>query len=256
MGDYKPLDIDRFLDKAEANRRILRKSMAGWCSAFQEITMAHSAVMTPGIIRLNPGDLPVSLLLANMAFAYFAGAVDLGLSGHLLPCFALQRLCIESIAYAYVIMQRHELAAVWMRRDDSPEDKRKFDAAFKITDLIGTLPDTGACPRDAVLGLYRKTISYGGHPNPEGALTVADIGNTEERAWVNMGFFTQGLPLAHALKLAAEVGFAMVYFEDLMFDLHFAPPTLPGRIGEMGQEALRELGASRGDISDDSESNT
>ncbi len=53
MGDYTPLNIDRFLDKAEANRHIVRESMAGWCSAFREIAIAHSAIMTPDVIKAN-----------------------------------------------------------------------------------------------------------------------------------------------------------------------------------------------------------
>ena len=57
MGDYEPLpNLDRFLDKAEANRRICRESMTGWNSAFREIALAHSAIITPGVIKGNGHD--------------------------------------------------------------------------------------------------------------------------------------------------------------------------------------------------------
>src|SRR5450759_4198479 len=238
MGDYKPLlNLDRFLNKAEANRRILRKSMGGWCSVFREITIAQNAIMTPDVIKANLDDLVLPVLLANCAFAFFAAAVDVGLSGQFAPCFALQRGCIESAVYAHAIMQKPTLGGIWSRREDTPEDNRKCRDAFAIGHLMDELPETGAAPREEIRALYDATIGYGGHPNPNGALSGAEIGENDERVWVNKGFFIDGLPLQFALNLTAEVGHAMVYLEDLMFHNNFLPPTLSERIRVMGQNA-------------------
>jgi len=253
MGDYKPLDIDRFLDKAEANRRILRKSMAGWCSVFREITIAHSAIMTPDVIKANLNDLGKPLLLANCAFAFFAAAVDVGLSGQFAPCFALQRGCIESAVYAHAIMQEPTLGAIWRRRDETPGDKQRFDEKFKISTLLNGLPEAGAVTREMIWELYKTTIGYGAHPNPDGAFVGVETGENEERVWLNKGFFLDGLPLQFALSWTADAGHAMVYLEDLMFHTHFLPPTLFERIRAMGQKAVDEYQASHGDLSEESE---
>lgn len=257
MGDYKPLlDIDRFLDKAEANRRILRESMAGWCSVFREITIAHNAIMTPDVIKANLDNLVLPVLLANCAFAFFAAAVDVGLSGQFAPCFALQRGCIESAVYAHAIMQKPTLGGIWSRREDTSKDKRKFRDVFAMGPLMDELPETGAAPREEIRELYDATIGYGGHPNPNGALLGAEIGENEERVWVNKGFFIDGLPLQFALNSTAEVGHAMVYLEDVMFRVHFLPPTLSERIRVMEQKALDEYRASHGDVSEGPKSST
>lgn len=258
MAEDEPsLSLDRFLDKAEKNRHILKEAMAGWYSAFQEIAIAQSAIMTPDVIRTSHDKLALPVLLANCAYAYFAAAVDIGLSAQIGPCFALQRTCIESIVYAYTAMDRPEFGKLWLRRDDSPTDKRDFRAKSSMTGkrgLIDGLPDDGAVLREAFSKLYETTISYGAHPNPNGALSGADIGQNEERVWVSKGFFVNGLPLQLALKSTAEVGYAMVWLEDLMFDLHFAPVTLPERIDRMAQDVLRELKANRGNAPEESKS--
>jgi len=256
MGDYEPLDIDRFLDKAEANRRILRKSMAGWCSVFREITIAHSAIMTPDVIKANLNDLGKPLLLANCAFAFFAAAVDVGLSAQFAPCFALQRGCIESVVYAYAIMQNPTLGAVWRGRDGPPKLEKEFRKKFEMKTLLNRLPEAGAVPRERMQEMYDITIAYGAHPNPNGALMGAEIGENEERVWLNKEFFLDGLPLQFALSWTADVGHAMVYLEDLMFHTHFLPLTLSERIRVMGQNALDEFKASHGDLSEEPEPNT
>lgn len=256
MGDGEPsLSLDCFLEKAEKNRHILKDAMAGWYSAFQEIAIAQSAIMTPDVIQTNHDKLALPVLLANCAYAYFAAAVDIGLSAQIGPCFALQRTCIESVVYAHAVMRRPELGSIWLWRDDSPADKHRFDEKFKITVLMDELPDAKTGLREAIRELYRTTISYGAHPNPNGALSGADIGENEERVWVSKGFFVNGLPLQLALKSTAEVGYAMVWLEDLMFGLHFAPVTLPERIDRMAQDVLRELKTNQGNVAEESKSN-
>lgn len=247
MGDDKfSLDIDRFLDKAEANRHILRRDNPGWCSAFRDISTAHATIMTPDAIKANLDNLVRPVLLANCAFGFFSAAVDVGLSGQCTPCFALQRGCIESVVYAHAIMQNPALGTIWLRRDGPPEDKQNFDRKFKIGTLLDGLPETGAVPRETMWRMYKTTIGYGAHPNPNGALLGAEAGEDDERIWVSKAFFMSGLPLQLALRSTAEVGYAMVCLEDLMFGLHCAPVTLPERIGQMWQDALRQAKATQG----------
>lgn len=88
-----------------------------------------------------------------------------------------------------------------------------------------------------MLKVYRTTIDYGGHPNSDGALFVAGVGSTKKRPSVDVDFFSEGLPLTLALKSTAEVGYAMVRLEDLVFNVHLSPEGLLDRISALGHGA-------------------
>lgn len=236
------LTLNSVLDFAESNRRFSREAEVSWCSLFQEIVVSHDSIMTPGLIQGQLDDLAVPTLLANYSYAYFVAAVDVGLSGQVSPCYALLRMCIESAVYARAIVLKPELSTVWILRDSTPEDEKRYKAAFKITELIDLLPSSGAAAGDTIRQLYKRAISYGGHPNVDGALSIAGIEDAEERGSVGVELFSRGLPLLVALKSAAEVGYIMVCLEDLMFGVRLAPGTLPDRIHALGVEGLRELG--------------
>lgn len=239
--DRYSLTLNSVLDFAEGHRRVSRESRTGWFSVFQEIAVSHNGIMTPGLIQGNQYDLAVPVLLAKCSFAYYVAAVDVGLSRQVLPCFALLRMCIESVVYAHAIIGRPELSKVWVLRDNTLEDKKNFDAEFKISDLINALPETGAAPRDVIWKLYRRAISYGGHPNRNGALSIAGVDHTQGRFSIDVEVFSQGLPFMHALKSIAEVGYGMVCLEDLMFNVTLAPGTLPDRIRALSDAGLGEL---------------
>ena len=249
------LSLNDLLERAERNRQASRVSRAGWCSVFQEIVVSHNGIMTHDLIRGNPNLLVVPLLLANYALAYYMSAVDVVLSGQLPACYSLLRMCLESIIYAYTTMNKRELSMVWLKRDDTPEDKKRFDEAFQITHLIDALPDSGPVPREALRRLYKRVISYGGHPNREGALSIAKLERDKERLGVGVMLLSEGPPLVAALKSTAETGYAMVCLEDLMFNVHLAPGTLPDRIRALMDDALRELKLGEESLPNETKSN-
>lgn len=238
------LSLNDLLDFAERNRQASRVSQAGWCTVFQEVVVSHNGIMTHDLIQGNPNHLVVPLLLANYALAYYMSAIDVVLSGQLPACYSLLRMCLESIIYAYTTMNRRELSLVWLKRDDTPEDKKRFDEAFQITHLIDALPDSGPVPREALRKLYRRVISYGGHPNQKGALSIAKLERDKERFGVGVMLLSEGPPLVAALKSTAETGYEMVSLEDLMFHVHLSPGTLPDRIRKLAMAALAELRAA------------
>jgi hypothetical protein len=249
------LSLNDLLERAEHNRQVSRVSRAGWCSVFQEIVVSHNGIMTHDLIRGNPNLLVVPLLLANYALAYYMSAIDVVLSGQLPACYSLLRMCLESIIYAYTTMNKRELSMVWLRRDGTPEEQKRFKEKFQITHFIDALPDSGAAPREALRRLYNRVISYGGHPNQKGALSIARLEHGEERFGVGVMLLSEGPPLVAALNSTAEVGYGMVCLEDLMFNVHLAPGTLPDRIHAMAQDALRECGVSPENVSEEPESN-
>jgi hypothetical protein len=211
---------------------------------FQEIVVSHNGIMTHDLIQGNPNHLVVPLLLANYALAYYMSAIDVVLSGQLPACYSLLRMCLESIIYAYTTMNRRELSMVWLKRDDTPDDEKRFKEEFQITHLIDALPDSGPAPREALCKLYKRVISYGGHPNREGALSIAKLERDPERFGVGVMLLSEGPPLVAALKSTAEVGYGMVCLEDLMFNVHLAPRTLPDRIRALAAGGLAGLEAN------------
>jgi len=249
------LNLNDLLDFAEHNRQASRVSQAGWCSAFQEIVVSHNGIMTHDLIQGNPNHLAVPLLLANYALAYYMSAIDVVLSGQLPACYSLLRMCLESIIYANTTINRPELSMVWLRRDDTREDEKRFKEEFQITHFIDALPDGGAAPRESLRSLYKRVISYGGHPNREGVLSIAKLERDQERFGVGVMLLSEGPPLFTALKSTAEVGYGMVCLEDLMFNVHLAPGTLPARIRALMDDALREYKASQGKVPKEPKSN-
>ena len=60
---------------------------------------------------------------------------------------------------------------------------------------------------------------------------------------VGIELFSEGRPLLHALKATADVGYAMVCLEDLMFNVHLAPAGLPERIAMLSAAGLHNITA-------------
>ena len=236
--------ITQILDRAEGNRHVSRQSLSDWCSLFQEVVVSHDGIMTPGVVQGNLQNLTIPMLLVNCAFSYFIAAVDTCLSGQVSPCFALLRLCIESSVYAHEVLRRPELGPIWVMRSNSDADLRACRARFNITDFLNELPEAGLAPRAVVRSLYDRTISYGGHPNSGGVLSIGGVHETDEYVSVGIELFSEGLPLLHALKATAEVGHAMVCLEDLMFNVHLAPVGMPERIVTLNAAGLHNITAA------------
>jgi hypothetical protein len=230
--------LPELLGGAENNRKVSRYLLPAWHSMFQEIVVSHNGIMTPGLIRGNFDKLGISFLLVNFAYAYFVAAVDLVFSGQLPSCYAVLRMCLESVVYAHAIVASPELGAIWMLRDDTPTDKDRFRRDFKITNLINALPEGDPVPRTAVDELYKTTISYGGHPNRDGVLAVGRWIRSKQLERVEIGLFTTGTPLLLALKVAAEIGYVMVTLEGVAFGVQLAPASFPERLQQLCKQGL------------------
>lgn len=246
-NDADSPSIYDLLNVAMNNRWISERTREGWCSVFQEVVDSHYHALSISFTN----DTMVPALLEMQAFGYFVAAVDVVLSGQVPACFALLRMCIECAVYACTIASRPELNVIWALRDKTIDDKRRFDAAFKITDLINALPDTGPVPRDVIWKLYRISISHGGHPNPPAALSMVDIYGTEGRRSMDAPLFSDGMPLLHALKATADVGYAMACLNDLMVNDHFAPKNMPEHVHALAIAGLSELGSDDKHLADD-----
>ena len=239
------LDLNELLDFAEWYRRESRASQMAWCSVFQEVVACHNGIMTLGAIHGNPSEFCVPLLLAHYSILYFISAVDLALSGQVPACYALQRMCVESIVYAYTAMHRPEFGKVWLRRDDSPADNKRFRAQSIMMGegkLIDGLPDDGVFLRGAFHKLYETTISYGGHPNQKGVLEFAELKHDKELYLLGVEVFSEKAPFLGALKSTARTGYAVACLEDLMFNVHLSPGALRDRIHALAEQGRRELG--------------
>jgi len=243
--------LRELLDASDHNRKMGMALLPAWHSAFEEIVVAHNGLMTPGLINVFAGKLGIAFMLTNYAFSYFVAAIDMVFSGQLPACYALLRMCIESIVYAYAIVGSPDLDKVWIRRDDTPSNSAQFKVKFKITNLIDALPIEGIVPSTTVKELYKRTISLGGHPNRDGVLTVGRWMASEEVTRIEVGLFTTGKPLLLALKTVAEIGYVMTALEGLMFGVQLAPQTLPERMQLLCKQGLPgELARESGSLAD------
>ncbi len=249
--DRQVFGLGELLNASDHNRKMSMALLPAWHSAFEEIVVAHNGLMTPGLISGLTGKLGIVFMLTNYAFSYFVAAVDMVFSGQLPACYALLRMCIECIVYAHAIVGSPDLGKVWIRRYDTPSNSTQFKIKFKITNLIKALPTEGIVPSTSVKELYKRTVSYGGHPNPEGVLAVGRWMKSERATRIEVGLFTTGKPLLLALKTVAETGYVMTALEGLIFGVQLAPQTLPERIQLLCRQGLPdELARESGSLAD------
>jgi len=250
-GNRNAFGLRELLGAADHNRKMSIALLPSWYSAFEEIIVAHNGLMTPGLISGLTGKLGIVFMLTNYAFSYFVAAVDMVFSGQLPACYALLRMCIECIVYAHAIVSSPNLDKVWIRRDDTPSNSAQFKVKFKITNLIDALPVEGIVPSTYVKELYKRTVSYGGHPNREGVLAVGRWTKSERATRIDVGLFTTGKPLLLALKTVAETGYVMTALEGLIFGVQLAPQTLPERMQLLCKQGLPgELARESGSLAD------
>ena len=240
-SDWDSLALGQILDSADECRRVSRQSFPDWLSLFEEIVVSHRGIMASGLVQGDPDELAVPVALVKCSFEYFTAAIDVGLSGEVPACFGLQRLCVESVVYAYTIMRRPELSDVWLMRDDTPENKKSFRKEFQITGLIDALPDSGLVPRAEVEEMYDSTIDYGGHPNRDAVLASAMRWGSKKRQPGGAELFEfEELPLLLALKTIALTGYCMVCLEEMMFNVPLAPRTFPERVHALSVSSHRD----------------
>jgi hypothetical protein len=162
-----------------------------------------------------------SVLFQRTQYAYKAAA-GMALSGQVVETFAVMRLCLESAGYALVIFETPSLESVFMSRHLSDAEMKTQKQAFTVSNVRNCLERFDPQLNKAFKVFYDRTIDFGGHPNPHGAMSAVKIDEDENAASFTVLALSIDEPVVrHAIKSVTQVGLTVLCIFEFIFTLQF-----------------------------------
>lgn len=173
-------------------------------------------------IELMSGQTPQfveALMLVNACCAY-RSAVQLAMEAKTCETYALIRSCLEYVLVGTYMHKHPGLVEVWMKRGESPENRKAVRKAFKTAEMLANLKSMNNAVAERVSNLYELSIDYGAHPNEQGffgRLTMDSRDNGDVHFRIIMSGNSNLVPMI--LKNAAQSGiialegFRLIYKE-------------------------------------------
>lgn len=131
----------------------------------------------PTTILAGEADGPVeALMLCLNSFQLLLAGGRIALTGHASAMFPVLRTALESACYAFMILEKPELAIVWRERHESRSKMDKcrntFANAVKVVSRQCSWIPEG---KQRLVDTYQGMIDYGGHPNPHSIFHAVSI---------------------------------------------------------------------------------
>jgi hypothetical protein len=144
------------------------------------------------------------LLRCQYAFKTTAG---MALAGQVVEAFVMQRSVLEYAGYALLICETPSLEGVFLGRHTSTRAMKTQKEAFTISAVKVAVRRCDTMLADIFVENYERSINFGGHPNPHGALSAIA---PDERDGLNsltvFAISSEPKIVEHALKCTAQVG--------------------------------------------------
>ncbi|MBN2584048.1 MAG: hypothetical protein JXL80_13365 [Planctomycetes bacterium] len=205
---------------------------ARWCSIDETFTLAEKCEFS----RRDESRFILPFFL-NRSHSAFRGGVHLCSGGMTTETYILARACLENACYAFLIHDDKDKAWVWAKRGDTDEDTKKCRKVF-------TMPAAGEAIAKCHEPLFRwsrrlydRTIEYGAHPNVNGLLTTASVGE-------DLSFVQMAAPGTQAWQWGAqslcEVAVCVLRLFEIIFESEFRKSGTSQRIAGFDWMAIRE----------------
>jgi hypothetical protein len=123
---------------------------------------------------------PVESFLFFRAHSCFRTATRISMSGQISEVTSVLRTCLEYALFALRMNRKPELQEVWLKRQETEENRRLVRKEFGISNLFKTLEDAHAYTHKEASRIYDLLIDYGAHPNPMGMAAGMGIQENEE----------------------------------------------------------------------------
>lgn len=141
------------------------------------------------------------------AHANYRAAAGLALAGQVYESYVVDRACLESALYGFLVFSDEDAFETWLDRPNGPSArakmKRRFSARKAIESLRKTAPRLGAKAEK----LYEATIELGAHPNPFGVLSAAEIDHSSAGVRFDTVYLADDPDLLRAaLRTCAQAG--------------------------------------------------
>ena len=155
---------------------------------------------------INPEPVMTGILLLRCQYA-FKTAAGMALAGQVVETFVMQRSVLEYAGYCLLICKTPSLEGVFLGRHTGTEAMTAQKEAFKIRPVKLAVRRCDTTLADHFDEDYERSINFGGHPNPHGALSAT---MPDEREGLNrlkvLAISSEPRFVEHALKCTAQVG--------------------------------------------------
>ena len=200
MKDYS---LQSFLDTVHANQKANRINFPKWTEIIERI---DGCLVRAGANSINPKPVMTGNLLLRCQYA-FKTAAGMALAGQVNEVFVMLRSVLEYAGYCLTIFETPALEEVFLSRHIGKEEMTEQRKAFQIGPVRTSIGHNDAKLAEDFDLLYQRSIDFGAHPNPHGAMstTILDERGSETGMTV-VAISNDRTIIAHALKSTAQVG--------------------------------------------------
>ena len=166
----------------------------------------------------------------------FLVAVQLAVGTQIPESYMVMRGAIENALYGFYIFKHPELAEVWLRRDESKDNKDKVREQFKIGIIKALVAQFDNKLGEAVNILYERTIDYGAHPNEKSLSSSLQKTDNKDSIRFDVIYLTgRELPIKLSIKTSTQIGIACLKIFQLILPERFRIIGISDRLSKISK---------------------
>ena len=195
--------LQEFFDTLRSAQQANRTKFPVWYDIIERIDRCFVRV-GKNLVKLQFPMTGAFLLRCQYAFKTAAG---MAFAGQVVETFVMQRSVLEYAGYALLIYKTPSLEGVFLGRHTSKKAMQAQRDAFTVGPVKVAVKRCDSMLADIFVENYERSINFGGHPNPHGALSaiVPDESEGLNRLTV-LAISSEPRIVVHALKCTAQVG--------------------------------------------------
>ena len=195
--------LQEFFDTLRSAQQANRAKFPVWYDIIERIDRCFVRA-GKNLVKLQSPMTGAFLLRCQYAFKTAAG---MALAGQVVEAFVMQRSVLEYAGYALLICKTPSLEGVFLGRHTSAKAMKTQKEAFTVGAVKVAVRRCDTMLADIFVEDYERSINFGGHPNPHGALSAIV---PDERDGLNsltvLAISSEPKIVEHALKCTAQVG--------------------------------------------------
>lgn len=193
----------KFFDAARMNQSANRINFP---QLYEVIELVDDCFARAGADLMNPKPFTTITLLGRCQYAYKAAA-GLALAGQVNETFVMLRSVLEYAGYCLAIYEKPMLQNVFLDRHNGETKMKAQKLAFQIGTVRTAIGRHDAALADTFDQLYRRTIDFGGHPNPYGSVSTTVFDEREGETTMKILAFSDDPPIVKfGLMSTAQAG--------------------------------------------------
>ena len=210
--------LQEFFDMLRLAQQANRAKFPVWYDIIERIDRCFVRA-GKNLVNIQSPMIGAFLLRSQYAFKTAAG---MAFAGQVVEAFVMQRSVLEYAGYALVISKSPSLESVFLGRHASEKARKMQKEAFTIGAVKVAIRGRDTKLADIFVEDYERSIDFGGHPNPHGALSAIV---PDERDGLNsltvFAISSEPRVVEHALKCTAQVGLTALCILQHVFEAKF-----------------------------------